>query len=258
MKRMLLGLGLVFLLLLQMVSAITSSEAKADWLEAKEKRIEANTAYQEAKLEYATDPSEENNQGVIDTAKDSLNAALDEAEAWLIWKDLEAEENPEIPEDLKEMIAEDVETNLAKVGELKVDVEGIQTRLDVGIVFLKMIGKYAELLADVARDSGYIWVHLVENKADLVEEYEEKLRETAEELSDNEEILNKLDIAKSELATAENKIEAAENAYDEVKIPGMPLIKFAEGNAYLRQARTNLINAHIQLEHVYNLMVRGE
>ena len=70
-------------------------------------------------------------------------------------------------------------------------------------------------------------------------------------------MIAKLDIAKSELETARSKINVAEKAYDNVKLPGTPFIKFAEGNGYLWQARTNMINAYQQLEFVFNSITKG-
>ncbi|MDT8357278.1 MAG: hypothetical protein RQ758_02100 [Methanomicrobiaceae archaeon] len=76
-------------------NAITSREAKQAWYEAKETSSDAQAAHRQTKVAYAADKTPENEQRVIDTGKDALHAALDEAEAWLVWKDLEVEENPE-------------------------------------------------------------------------------------------------------------------------------------------------------------------
>jgi len=243
----------IFLVSILFVSALSSGEAKQNWLDAKEKTVEVNAEYKQAQLDYAKDPSEANNQTIIDTAKAVMNSALDEAEAWLTWKNLEAKENDDVPSDLKENIESDVNSNLDKIAELRKDVDGVNTRGEAGIVFLKMLGKYIELLTDVARDTGYMWVHIANDKADLIEDYESDLREAA---SGNDDLIAKLDIAKAELQTARSKINMAEKAYDNVKLPGTPFIKFAEGNGYLNQARTNLINSYIQIDYVYNSITR--
>jgi len=257
MKKTVLIISMIALLLFQIsaVCALSSSEARQDWLEAKQTRFETDAKHKQAKLDYAAEKTPENDQAVIDTAKEVLDATLDEAEAWLIWKKIEAQENPNVPDDIQNSIITDVEVNLAKIDDLRTDVENINTRADIGIVFLKMIGAYVELLTDVARNTGAMWVYIGEALITTAEDYEAKLRSTAEELENNDEIINKLNLAKSELETAKNKVNIAEAAYKKVIIPGTPLIKFAEGNNYLRQAKTNLDNATRQLIHAFNLII---
>lgn len=256
--------GMVFLLiavlLIQVfaVTALTADEAKKEWKDAKQASKEKQEIHRNAKVDFAANKSEENRQAVIDTGKDVLNAALDEAEAWLVWKDIEAEEDEELPEDLKETIKEDIEKNLDKIEELRTDVDGITNQLELGLVFLKMVGKYVELLTDVARDSGMILVHIGEARIETVEEYEAKLRDAAESIDDNEEILEKLDDAKEDLDEAKSNVAKAKDSYEEVVLPGTPLIKFAEGNNYMRTAKTNLLSAHADLNQAYQLMLRGE
>lgn len=254
MKKITIIVLVLFLFAVISVAALTSGEAKQTWIDAKAKTADANLEYKQAQLDYAKDPSKANDQKVIDTAKDVLNSALDEAEAWLNWKNIEAKENPDVPSDLKDKIKNDVNANLDKIADLRKDVDGVNTRAEAGGVFLKMIGKYVELLTDVARDTGYMWVHIANTNADKIEDYEAKLRDSAE---GNDDLIAKLDIAKAELETARSKINMAEKAYDNVKLPGTPFIKFAEGNGYLNQARTNMLNSYLQLEYVYNQLVRG-
>ena len=161
------------------------------------------------KIDYAANKTLENEQRVIDTGKRVLHAALNEVEAWLIWREIDVKENPEIPDDLKESIALDVESNLDRIEELRTEVDGIESRFELGLVFLKMIGKYLELLTDVARNTGLIWVYIAENITSTVEEYEDKLRDVAESINDNEEILGMLDSAGSEIETAKANIANA-------------------------------------------------
>ena len=80
----------------------------------------------------------------------------------------------------------------------------------------------------------------------------------AEKMEDNEDIIAKLDSAKDSLDEARSNVEKAEDSYEEVVLPGTPLIKFAEGNNYMRTARTNLLSAHSDLNQAYRMMVRGE
>ncbi|WP_440952902.1 hypothetical protein [Methanococcoides sp. FTZ1] len=255
-----IALLVLIMLLLQpiAVTALSASEAKQEWHDAKQASIEAQQAHRDAKIQWAADKSEENNQKVIDTGKEALHAALDEVEAWLIWKDLEVEENPDIPDDLKETIQEDVDTNLVKIDELRADVDGVENRFQLGAVFLKMVGSYFELVSDVARNSGFVWVHTANEHADTLEEYETKLREAAEDMDDNEMILEKLDMASAEIEDARANIDNAEEEYEQVRIPGQPLIKFSNGNNYLRIARGNMLSAHGYLNEAYGLMVRGD
>lgn len=254
-----IALLVLAMLLLQpiAVSALSSSDAKQAWHDAKQASVKAQSEHRDAKIEWAADKTEENNQKVIDTGKDALHAALDEVEAWLIWKDLEVAENPDIPVDLKESIQEDVDVNLVKIDELRADVDGVENRFQLGAVFLKMVGSYFELVSDVARNSGFVWVHTANEHAATLENYESKLREAAEDMDNNDLVIEKLDMAKVEIEDARTNIGNAEEEYEQVRIPGKPLIKFSNGNNYLRIARGNMISAHGYLNEAYGLIVRG-
>ncbi|WP_406660695.1 hypothetical protein V7O66_12765 [Methanolobus sp. ZRKC3] len=259
-KRSTLIISLMLALFLMQplaAAASTASEAKQDWLDAKQQSLEVQEIHREAKVAWAADQTPENDQAVVDTGKDALNAALDEVESWLLWKSLEAEENPQIPEDLKQSISDDVDNNLQKIDELRGDVDAVETRLELGLTSLKMVGKYLELLTDVARNSGNVWVHVADEKADTVEHFESILREAAEDMDDNEAIIEKLDMAKVELQSARDNIDRAEAEYEQVVVPGTPLIKFSNGNNYLRIAKGNLISSHGHLNQAYNMIRAG-
>lgn len=258
-KKAIIASFLVFMLLLQpvAVSALTESEAKQAWRDAKRISQEKQQLYRDAQIQYAGNKSAENNQKVIDTGKEALHAALNEAEAWLKWKDIEAQGNPDIPADLKATISADVATNLAKIDELRKDVDKISNQVELGIVFLKMVGKYLELLTDVARDYGKILVSIGNTYIAKAEDYESKLRAEAIKINNNTAILEKLDRAKADLNEARSNVNKAKASYEQVVLPGTPLIKFTEGNNYLRVARTNLLSAHSNLNQAYNLMLRG-
>lgn len=244
---------LVVLLLCQSVLAISVSDARQEWVDAKETTKEKREVHQEAKLKFAGDKTDENRQTVVDTGKEVLHAGLDEAEAWLKWKEAEIAENTRVPDELLDQMNTDIETNLAKIEDLRNDVDNVKTQLELGVTWLKMVGKHAELLADVARDSGKVWVYIGNVHADKIEEFEGKLREAA---GDDQEVLAKLDSAKAELESARENIEKAASTYEEVKIPGKPLIKFGEANRNLRAARANLIGAHRFLNQAYRELVR--
>lgn len=236
------------------VFALTSGEAKQDWYDAKEASRDAQEEHRDAKVAWAADKTDENNEEVIETGKVALHAALNEVEAWLIWRNVEVEENPEIPEDLKQAIQEDVNANLGKIDELREDVDGVDSQLGLALVFLKMVGKYLELLTDVARNTGLVWVHIGSTYADTVEEYESELRDAAEGLAENEDILELLDQARDELEDARSNIENAEEEYLDVVFPGRPLVSFSNGNQYLRLAKNNLLTAHSYLNEAYRAM----
>lgn len=256
-KKRILIVFLVGVVLIQpfTVLALTSTEAKQNWFEAKEASRLTQQAHRDAKLDYAADKSEENNQKVIDTGKESLLAALDEAEAWLIYVEAEIDENPKVPDSLKSTIKEDVDINLVKIDDLRIEVDEANTRLELGIVFLKMIGKYLELVTDVARNTGLVWVHVANSYADTIEDYEAQMREVANNVEDNDSVMEKLDMARDELEQARENIDSAESEYLKVVVPGSPLLSFSSGNQHLRIARNHMIEAQRVLREAYRLLV---
>ncbi len=239
------------------VSAMSVQDAKQDWYDAKDNSLEARQAYRNAKVDWAADRSQGNEQKVVNMGKNSLHAALEEAEAWLIWKGLEAEEDPRVPDDIKRSIQEDVDKNLEKIDELRAEVDGIENRLQLGIVFLKMVGSYTELMTDVGRNTGSMWVYVANEQADRVEEYEQKLRNAAAGLTDNEDIIAELDLARDDIDSARENIDNAEAQYQQVTLPGTPLIRFSNGNNYLRIAKGDLLSAHRHLEQAYSMILAG-
>ena len=257
-KKSFITLIVLTMMLLQpmTVYALSASDAKQAWYDAKQESVEAQAEHRDAKVEWAADKTDENNQKVIDTGKYALHASLNEVEAWLIWKDLEVEENPEIPNDLKESIQEDVDANLGKIDALRAEVDDVENRFELGVVFLKIVGNYFELVSDVARNSGFVWVHIANEKADTLDEYETTLRTVVEGMENNEAILEKLDLARSDIEDAKENINNANEEYEQVRIQEKPLIKFSNGNNYLRIARGNMISAHGYLNEAYGLIVR--
>lgn len=238
-------------------SALSASEARQDWLDKVKIRLEKDSVHKQAKVDYNLNKTSENEQRFIDTGKDLLNSMLDEVESWLNWKSLEADESAVAPSDIKQNIKDDVDKNLAKIDGLRTDVENVKTRLELGLVSLKIIGAYVELLVDVSRNTGSMWVYIGNERIDRAEEFEAKLRASAESRDNNSDLIAKLDIAKAELGTARAKVSMADSAYKLVVTPGTPFIKFAEGNGYMAQARTNLLNAVVQMEYVLNTMARN-
>jgi hypothetical protein len=78
-KRFLVVLT-IGLLLFQPVSvyALPSAAAKQNWFDAREASRDAQAVHRDAKIAWAADKTEENNQEVIDSGKEALHAALDE------------------------------------------------------------------------------------------------------------------------------------------------------------------------------------
>lgn len=234
--------------------AATSSDLRQAWLEAQQARYTADAAYRQAQIDYQADKTPENDQKVIEALKDLMNAALDEVEAWLRWKDAEAQSDPRVPDDLKSAISEDVAANLLKISGYRDDVAGVDNRLEAIAVFLKLVGGYAELVTDVARNIGAVWVSVGNSWISTTESYEAKLRSTAEEISDNTEIIAALDAAQIAIVAARANVAAASDSYSQVRLPGMPLVKFAQGNASLRLARAKLLEAQAQLVRALTLI----
>jgi len=234
------------------VSALSTGDAKNEWLNLKQISKEKRELYRDAKTDFAAYNSEVNKQDIINTGKETLHAALNEAEAWLIWKELVAKENSQIPANLKSAIESDVETNLGKINGLRSEVDSITDRLDLGIVFLKMIGKYSELITDVARNNGLVLVYRANLRIESLESFEGKLRAVAKDTDSNEE----LDLALLSIQEAKSNIEKSKNAYNKVIIGGTPLIKHAEANSYLGVARVNMLEAHSHLTVAYK-QIRG-
>ena len=259
MKKALFAVFFLTILLLQplSVAALTADEAKEEWREARIDSIEARGDYRVARLRYIDSRTYKNEEWVIEKGKCSLHAALDEAEAWLVWVNLDTQEKTEISDELKERIDEDVNINLEKIESLRTEVDSIETRGELGITFIKLIGEYLELLTDASRNMGIVWVSVADERADTIEDLESRLRDAAEEMDDNERIIDNLDMAMEELEQARENIDSANSTYGEVRLPGQPLIKFSEANNYLRAARTNMLSAHRYLNDAFNLMAHG-
>lgn len=237
------------------IKALSSSEAKQAWIQAKQASREAQQAYMHASIRWAANKTQENEKALVDSGKAALQAALNEAEAWLIWVSLAVNENPEVPADLKERIQNDVDDNLETVEELRGEVARVETRAQLTLVFLKMVGKYFELVADVARNTGLVWVHVANTYANTIEGYEAEIRTAAKGIENNEAIMVELDKTVEELKNARDNINLAESEYLQVQIPGEPLLRFSSGNQYLRIARNKLLITVSHLRKAYQLLM---
>lgn len=252
-------LSLIIGLLIGLLPAValmqSQEQAKQKWQNALQSRQTAANKYQQDRGNYLSNRSPANEQKYINSAKKMFLAALDEAEAWLEWRKTADQANSEIPDNIKESIKNAVDANLAKIDPLRVEVREVTSQLEGQAVFLRMLSRWTELLADVARNTGYLWVYQVEQRIETTERYESQLREKVKYSPNKSDLINKLNLAKNEIASAKNNVSLANTAYNLVVMGGIPLIpitKFVEGNDYLRQAKLNLLNAHSQLEFVYN------
>lgn len=260
MKKIAICLLLISVILLNTfaVLAISSSDAKRLWESAKRETQQKREEYRNAKIDFATNQNYEHRQRVVKTGKELLHATLNEAEAWLIWKEAEVNESSFVSEKLKTDVRNDVDTNLAKVDGLKEDVDDVTNQIELGVVFIKMVVGYTELVTDVARNSGKMFVEVGNELIDKAEDYEVKLRAAAEMKEDNDDIMMVLDAVKKDLAEAQTNVNQAELAYKGVVLPGTPLLQFSKGNNYMRTAKTNLISAHANLERAYLLLLGGK
>ena len=230
------------------------ADTRQEWLQAQQTRIAADATYKQAQIDYRASKTPENDKEVVDTAKALMNAALDEAAAWLRWKDAEAQGDPRVPAEIRNAISADVAANLQKIVGYRADVAAIQAQIQIPGVFLKLVGGYTGLLTDVARNSGALWAAIGTSWVETASTYATKLRTAAADVSDNAEILAALDAADAAIAKARTNVAAAKDAYALVRLPGTPFIKFAQGNASLRLAQTQLLEAQAQLVRAFTLI----
>ncbi len=256
-KNKIIPVFLISILLLQIVFISASvSDTRQNWKDLKQISKDKQVIYKQAQQKYQENQSLENEQEVIDTGKATLNAALNEVEAWLRWKTLEAEENPFASQEVKQAVYDDVNANIAKIDALRTEVNAVSTRAELGIIFIKMIGKYLELLTDVMRDSGKMWVHIANTRADKLTDYEQKLRDAAQNINDNSAIIKYLDDAKSQIESARTALTNAQNYYEQIRVGGTPLIKFSEANQQLNKAREEMLKAGNNLRQAFKLMIK--
>ena len=260
MNKKILSFVLIFLLILQIItiSAISSGQAKQNWVNSKQTTLNAQESYRNAHARYVGSPNEQNLQLKLSATKNTLNSVLDEVEAWLIWKEEEANENIDnVPEELINQIKTDIQINKAKIESLRVEVNAISSEPEANLVLLKMVLKYTELLTDVARNTGKLVVFRANEIIETTEKYEQSLRSEAQNFQNNVEkffFISKLNLAKASIAEAKQNVNKAEQSYELVIIGAKPLVKFHEGNQYLRTARANMISANQELKNALELM----
>ncbi len=236
------------------VRAVSSSQAWKDWAEARGRRMQAEATYGAATLQDRQNKTPENDRIVVTAAKSLLNAWLDEAQTWLTWRDLEAQQNPDVPASIRKSIDGDVNRSMGKISELRDQVAAFKTVPEGIDVWVKLVGNYLNLTVDVARNSGAMWVAVGDKMLDTADNYEVRLRAAALRAGNSSSSRGKLDNAKSELAAARNEMRQADESYRQVVIPGEPVVMFNQGNSYLMQAKEHLINAQSQMAAAFNLI----
>ena len=258
MKKTIFIFAIIAIFLLQVVAvSATAEETKIAWKDAKEISKEKRNEYRDVQKEFRKNNSEENRELLIEAGKETLHAGLNEAEAWLLWREEKSKEDTKFPEELKEEIQSSIDENLAKIESLREEIDAIETQIELGVTFIDMLFKYREVLSDVSKHTGNSLIYLAEQKLEKSTEFEEKLRVIAEGY-EHEAALESLDNVKESLNSAKEHIDEADEKYDSITVPGKPIITFHEGNKHLKDARKSLIDAHKNLREAYRLLLNGE
>jgi len=255
MKKLII-FGLIALLLTSFVSA-SVEEAKQEWFDAVAYHEETKTEWKEAQDLVNADPSDENVENVIEKAKISLTAGLDAAiEYFEYLKEVAEEEDIES----KDTILADLDKNIEKAEVLKLEVDAIQSRWDVGIAVLDIFGKYLEFLSDVMRNTGYVYVEKMDLRIDKIETHRDLLEikvEAVEDEENKEKYLEMLAEVDEEIEQAKANVEEAQAEYDQISQPTGSGQLFASGNNEIRQAHANLVQAHAEMVELV-LEMRGD
>lgn len=255
MKKIILSFIAAALMLGPASALALESGSQSAYEEARSQTQQAGAVYTSAKTTYQSDRSAENSAAVVETGKDYLQMALDEAEAWLLWKNTEAQNNAYVSSGVKAQISSDVAKHVANIDNFRNEVDAVNNQVELAAVTVKMVGAYAEFLTDVARNTGAVWVSTGDAIVDKVEDYEARLRSAAEGLDNYNEIIAELDLAQAEIAECQSNINAAEESYQNVVINNKPAVNFSEGNQSLLAAKADMQQAHTHLEQALNLIL---
>ena len=246
------------LLILLILIAMFSSVAYADLSDAKQKWLDAKAYHEQTKIEWREaqqlvnlNNTPENVQNVIAKAKVSLNAGLDAAIAFFEFhkEKLEAED---ISDSLKSTIRSDIDKNIGVAEGLKLEVDAIDSRLEVGIVSLKIFDKYLNLLVDIMRDTGLAYIEKSNGRYDRLSEMRTKLESKIPESrkAEFESALNDID---NHLKEAKANIDNAEAKYKSIIQKQGSGIAFAEGNKLLLEAHKH---GRLALEGMKTVVVK--
>ena len=245
---------LVLLVLIAMFSSVVYADlndAKQKWLDAKAYHEQTKIEWREAQQLVTANNTPENVQNVIAKAKISLNAGLDAAIAFFEFhkEKLEAED---ISDSLKSTIRSDLDKNIGIAEGLKLDVDAIDSRLEVGLVSLKIFDKYLNLLVDVMRDTGLAYIEKSNDRYDRLSEMRTKLESKIPESrkAEFESALNDID---SHLREAKTNLDNAEAKYKSIIQKQGSGIAFAEGNKLLLEAHRH---GKLALEGMKSVVVR--
>jgi len=245
---------LVLLVLIAMFSSVVYADlndAKQKWLDAKAYHEQTKIEWREAQQLVTANNTPENVQNVIAKAKISLNAGLDAAIAFFEFhkEKLEAED---ISDSLKSTIRSDLDKNIGIAEGLKLDVDAIDSRLEVGLVSLKIFDKYLNLLVDVMRDTGLAYIEKSNDRYDRLSEMRTKLESKIPE-SRKAEFENALNDIDSHLREAKTNLDNAEAKYKSIIQKQGSGIAFAEGNKLLLEAHRH---GKLALEGMKSVVVR--
>ena len=245
---------LVLLVLIAMFSSVVYADlndAKQKWLDAKAYHEQTKIEWREAQQLVTANNTPENVQNVIAKAKISLNAGLDAAIAFFEFhkEKLEAED---ISDSLKSTIRSDLDKNIGIAEGLKLDVDAIDSRLEVGLVSLKIFDKYLNLLVDVMRDTGLAYIEKSNERYDRLSEMRTKLESKIPE-SRKAEFENALNDIDSHLREAKTNLDNAEAKYKSIIQKQGSGIAFAEGNKLLLEAHRH---GKLALEGMKSVVVR--
>lgn len=245
---------LTLLILIALFSGVVYADlgsSKQKWLDAKAYHEQTKIEWREAQKLVTANNTPENVQNVIAKAKISLNAGLDAAIAFFEFhkEKLEAED---ISDSLKSIIRSDLNKNIGVAEGLKLEVDAIDSRLEVGLVSLKIFDKYLNLLVDVMRDTGLAYVEKSNNKYDRLSEMKIKLESKIPE-SRKAEFESALNGIENHLKEAKLNIDNAEAQYRSITQKQGSGIAFAEGNRLLLEAHKH---GRLALEGMKSVVVK--
>ena len=241
----------VVLLLFSSFAFADLESARLKWLEAKETHLGLQQEWRQAQLLVAANNTQENIENVIEKAKAALNAGLDEAIAFFEFHK-EKLTSADVSDELKATIESDLNKNIDVAEGLKDDVNAITTRAEVGVVSLKIIDAYLNLLVDVMRDTGLVFVEKANLRVEKLEEFRDTLQEKVDIApEDKKEDLDKLmESLNVHIDEAKSAIDSAEEAYNSITKKEGSRIAFEKGNTLIRQSRSHMVLAFQDIRQI--------
>lgn len=254
--KKILAIFAVFLLFSVVVLA-SIADARQTWLEARETHIELQQEWREAQQLVARENTPENVENVVNKAKVSLNSGLDEAIAFF---ELQKEKltTADVSDDLKQTIESDLNKNIDAAEALKDDVNSIQTRVEVGITSLKILDAYLNLLVDVMRDSGFVYVEKARLRVEKLEQFRDMLQEKVNLApeSKKQELEGLMDDLNKNIQDAKDNIDEAEDNYKSITQKEGSRLKFQQGNTNIMQSRNEMLMAFQNIQQIVQVLRR--